>query len=94
VGPSRATVITYVNPIVALALGVAVLGESVTAGTIAGLLLILAGSWLAAEGRLPGRKAPAAPPDEPCPPPEVAPAGELARAQASVAIRRSSGAAR
>jgi drug/metabolite transporter (DMT)-like permease len=46
-------VITYVNPIVALALGVAVLGESVTAGVIAGLLLILAGSWLATDGRLP-----------------------------------------
>jgi drug/metabolite transporter (DMT)-like permease len=53
VGPSRATVITYVNPIVALALGVAVLGESVTAGAIAGLLLILAGSWLATDGRVP-----------------------------------------
>jgi drug/metabolite transporter (DMT)-like permease len=53
VGPSRATVITYVNPIVALALGVAILGESVTAGAIAGLLLILAGSWLATDGRLP-----------------------------------------
>jgi drug/metabolite transporter (DMT)-like permease len=53
VGPSRATVITYVNPIVALALGVAILGESVTAGAIAGLLLILAGSWLSTDGRLP-----------------------------------------
>src|SRR5207253_732805 len=53
IGPSRATVITYVNPIVALALGVAVLGESVTAGAIAGLLLILAGSWLSTDGRLP-----------------------------------------
>ncbi len=53
VGPSRATVITYVNPTVALALGVAVLGEQVTAGAIAGLLLILAGSWLATDGRLP-----------------------------------------
>src|ERR671915_1317499 len=53
VGPSRATVITYVNPIVALALGVAVLGENVTAGAIAGLLLILAGSWLATDGRPP-----------------------------------------
>ncbi|MFN2628896.1 MAG: DMT family transporter [Gaiellaceae bacterium] len=53
VGPSRATVITYVNPIVALALGVAVLGEDVTAGAVAGLLLILAGSWLATDGRLP-----------------------------------------
>ncbi len=53
VGPGRATVITYVNPVVALALGVAVLGESVTAGAVAGLLLILAGSWLATDGRVP-----------------------------------------
>ena len=53
VGPSRATVITYVTPVVALALGVAVLGESITAGAVAGLLLILAGSWLATDGRVP-----------------------------------------
>jgi drug/metabolite transporter (DMT)-like permease len=53
VGPSRATVITYVNPVVALALGVAILDESVTAGVVAGLLLILAGSWLSTDGRLP-----------------------------------------
>jgi len=53
VGPSRASVITYVNPIVAVGLGVALLGESVTAGAVAGLLLILAGSWLATGGGLP-----------------------------------------
>jgi drug/metabolite transporter (DMT)-like permease len=53
VGPSRATVITYVNPVVALALGVAILGEEVTAGAVAGLLLILAGSWLSTDGRVP-----------------------------------------
>jgi drug/metabolite transporter (DMT)-like permease len=53
VGPSRAAVITYINPIVALALGVAILGESVGTGTVAGLLLILAGSWLSTEGRVP-----------------------------------------
>ena len=53
VGPSRATVITYVNPVVALALGVAILDESVTAGAVAGLLLILAGSWLSTDGRVP-----------------------------------------
>lgn len=29
------------------------LGESITAGTVVGLLLILAGSWLATDGRLP-----------------------------------------
>jgi drug/metabolite transporter (DMT)-like permease len=53
IGPARAAVITYINPIVALALGVAVLGEDVGPGAIAGLLLILAGSWLATDGRLP-----------------------------------------
>jgi drug/metabolite transporter (DMT)-like permease len=53
VGPSRATVITYVNPVVALALGVAILDESVTAGVVVGLLLILAGSWLSTDGRVP-----------------------------------------
>jgi drug/metabolite transporter (DMT)-like permease len=46
-------VITYINPVVALALGVAILGESVTAGAVVGLLLILAGSWLSTDGRLP-----------------------------------------
>jgi drug/metabolite transporter (DMT)-like permease len=53
VGPGRATVITYINPVVALALGVAILDESVTTGVVAGLLLILAGSWLSTDGRLP-----------------------------------------
>ena len=53
IGPGRATVITYIAPVVALALGVAVLDESVTAGTVVGLLLILAGSWLSTDGRLP-----------------------------------------
>ena len=50
VGPSRAAVITYVNPVVAVALGVAVLGEPVSASAVAGLLLILAGSWLSTGG--------------------------------------------
>jgi drug/metabolite transporter (DMT)-like permease len=53
VGPSRATIITYINPVVALALGVAILDEKVTTGTVVGLLLILAGSWLSTDGRLP-----------------------------------------
>ena len=43
-GAGRGTVITYVNPAVAVALGVAVLGEPVTAAMVAGFLLILAGS--------------------------------------------------
>jgi drug/metabolite transporter (DMT)-like permease len=47
VGPVRATVITYVNPAVAVAAGVALLAEPFTLGTGAGFVLILAGSWLA-----------------------------------------------
>ena len=53
VGPSRASVITYVAPAVAVVLGVAVLDESLGPGAIAGLALILAGSWLSTGGRLP-----------------------------------------
>jgi drug/metabolite transporter (DMT)-like permease len=52
-GPGRALVITYVAPVVAVALGVAVLGERLGTGAVAGLLLILAGSWLSTDGRLP-----------------------------------------
>jgi len=55
VGPGRAAVITYVAPVLAVALGIAVLGEHPGSGAIAGLLLILAGSWLATGGRLPPR---------------------------------------
>jgi drug/metabolite transporter (DMT)-like permease len=47
IGPTRATVITYVNPAVAIALGVAVLGEHLTAGMIVGFPLVLIGSVLA-----------------------------------------------
>ena len=47
VGPSRASVITYVAPVVALALGVAALDERPGAGTIAGFALILVGSYFA-----------------------------------------------
>ena len=53
VGPGRATVITYVNPVVAVTLGVVLLGENVGLSAVAGLLLILAGSWLSTGGRLP-----------------------------------------
>jgi drug/metabolite transporter (DMT)-like permease len=52
-GTSRATVITYINPLVAVALGVSLLGERPGAGAVAGLLLILAGSWLSTDSRLP-----------------------------------------
>jgi drug/metabolite transporter (DMT)-like permease len=47
VGSARATVITYLNPAVALALGIAVLGESLTLGIAVGFVLIVLGSVLA-----------------------------------------------
>jgi drug/metabolite transporter (DMT)-like permease len=47
VGAARSTVITYVNPAVALLLGVLVLGEPLTLGIVVGFPLILLGSWLA-----------------------------------------------
>ena len=53
VGAGRAAVITYINPVIAVALGVTLLHEHPGAGAVAGLLLILAGSWLSTDGRLP-----------------------------------------
>lgn len=52
-GTSRATVITYINPLVAVVLGVTLLGERPGPGALVGLLLILAGSWLSTGGRIP-----------------------------------------
>ena len=47
IGPVRSTVITYVNPAVAAAVGVAVLGENLTLAMMGGFALILLGSVLA-----------------------------------------------
>lgn len=47
VGPSRGTLITYINPVVAVILGIVVLSEPITLGLIIGFPLILLGSWLA-----------------------------------------------
>ncbi|MBS1886382.1 MAG: DMT family transporter [Actinobacteria bacterium] len=52
-GPARYSVITYVNPVIALALGVVFLGEEPGAGALVGLALILVGSWLATAGPRP-----------------------------------------
>lgn len=54
IGSGRAAVITYVAPAIAVLGGVLVLGEPLTAGIVAGLLLVLTGSWLATGGRPPG----------------------------------------
>ncbi|MGW4533550.1 DMT family transporter [Nocardia sp. NPDC004340] len=46
VGPSRATVITYINPAVALLIGVSLLNEPLTAGMAIGFPLVILGSIL------------------------------------------------
>ena len=53
VGASRGTVITYVNPAVAVFLGVTLLGESLNPAIVVGFLLIIVGSWLSTGGTLP-----------------------------------------
>jgi drug/metabolite transporter (DMT)-like permease len=50
-GSTRATIITYLNPAVAVVLGVVVLGEQFKPGTAIGFVLILAGSWLSTARR-------------------------------------------
>jgi drug/metabolite transporter (DMT)-like permease len=51
VGPTRAVVFTYVNPAVAVAAGVLLLGEPLTATVLAAFVLILLGSVLATRRR-------------------------------------------
>jgi len=52
-GPSRASVITYVNPVVAVVVGVLALGERLSPVSVVGLLLILVGSWVSTGGSHP-----------------------------------------
>jgi drug/metabolite transporter (DMT)-like permease len=62
VGPARASVITYVNPAVAVALGVSVLGERFTPAMAGAFALILGGSVLATRS---GQRRTALPEPEP-----------------------------
>ncbi len=50
-GASRASIITYVNPVVAVVVGVLALHEHVGVMSLVGLLLILRGSWLSVDSR-------------------------------------------
>ncbi|HEX5728025.1 DMT family transporter [Microbacterium sp.] len=59
VGPARAPLFTYVNPVVAVILGVIVLGEEVTLGLVIGFPLVILGCWLAATGGTVRARAPA-----------------------------------
>ena len=82
VGPVRAPLFTYVNPVVAIVLGAIVLAEPLTMGLLIGFPLIIVGCWFAGTGgRLRPVRAPAAadtagvaapapePPGEPISPP-------------------------
>jgi hypothetical protein len=64
--------VAYVAPGFSVVYGVTLLDERFTLATLAGLVLIVGGSWMAAEGRLPGRLArPVAPPGTSAPPAAV-----------------------
>ena len=57
IGPARATIISYIAPGFSVVYGVVLLGEPFSVAAVGGLALILAGSWLAVGGRLPGWRA-------------------------------------
>ena len=57
-GPRRASLVAYIAPGFAVVYGAVLLGEHITAATIGGLVLILAGSWMGAEGRAPWQRKP------------------------------------
>jgi drug/metabolite transporter (DMT)-like permease len=82
-GPSRASVITYINPVVAVALGVTFLNESLGAASVLGLLLILLGSYVSTRGRVRQRPAPLA---------AAQPPVEAGRARPSASAAEASGA--
>ena len=46
-GPARAGLITFANPVVAVALGAVFLDELITVATVVGFALVMAGCWLA-----------------------------------------------
>jgi drug/metabolite transporter (DMT)-like permease len=52
VGAARSSLVAYMSPGFAVVYGALLLGERITLATLAGLALILAGSWLAASRRL------------------------------------------
>lgn len=56
VGPAKSFLVAYLAPGFAVVYGAVLLDEAITAATVAGLVLILAGSWLGVEGRVPSRR--------------------------------------
>jgi drug/metabolite transporter (DMT)-like permease len=66
IGPARATVFTYLNPAVAIALGVVLLDEPLTPGLLVGFPLVILGSVLATRRQRPAPLPPGAVPQERC----------------------------
>jgi drug/metabolite transporter (DMT)-like permease len=64
-GPAKATVALYLVPAFAVVYGVVLLGETLTAGAVAGLALVVSGSWLAASKPSDASDDAPAPPREP-----------------------------
>jgi drug/metabolite transporter (DMT)-like permease len=62
-GPAKAAVALYLVPAFAVVYGVVLLGETLTAAAVAGLALVVSGSWLAASQRLPSAPATRARPE-------------------------------
>src|SRR5680860_64675 len=74
IGPSKTSLVAYVAPGFAVIYGVTLLGEDFTPATLAGLVLILGGSYLAAEARSaapPAAEADVSEPEELCAMPDV-----------------------
>jgi drug/metabolite transporter (DMT)-like permease len=71
VGPARMSLITYVNPVVAVSLGALVLHEPITIGLALGFPLIIVGSvlgtWRNRRAAAEGRQAAATDPPGPAP---------------------------
>lgn len=53
VGPAKASIVAYIAPVFAVIYGVAFRDEAFTLATLAGMVLILGGSWIAGQGRVP-----------------------------------------
>jgi drug/metabolite transporter (DMT)-like permease len=75
-GPAKASLVGYIAPGFSIVYGITLLDESFTVATGAGLILILGGSWLAAEGRPPWIARSAASGELAAGGVDVAPAGE------------------
>jgi drug/metabolite transporter (DMT)-like permease len=75
-GPRKTSLVAYVAPAFSVIYGVTLLDERFTPATAAGLVLIVGGSWLAAEGRLPWLSPSTAGGELPARSVDVAPAGQ------------------